>query len=135
MPSPRSMNIHPASMRLLQRLGALLALGGVLLSASIIFADAANAAPNASPEKQYEDLLTPQERRAQPRKAVVQAMLAPQPNRPKPLGGFKEKARDGAEIRRASTRAARVSPPRRTAHPAERACSWAWLSRAPPFST
>jgi hypothetical protein len=135
MPSLRSMNFHPASMRLLLRLGAMLVLGGVLLSASIIFADAPNATPNASPKKQYEDLLTPQERRAQPRKAIVQAMLAPQPNRPKPLGGFKEKARDDAEIHRAFTGAPRVSPPRRTSHPAERVCSWAWFSRAPPFST
>jgi hypothetical protein len=127
------MNFHPASMRLLLRLGAMLVLGGVLLSASIIFVDAPNATPNAS--KQYEDLLTPQERRAQPRKAIVQAMLAPQPNRPKPLGGFKEKARDDAEIHRAFTGAPRVSPPRRTSHPAERVCSWAWFSRAPPFST
>ena len=126
------MKLFPSIKKLLPRLAATLALGVALLATSLIYANASNAAVSASPDKRYEGLLAPQERSVLPRKARLQTAHGPQANRPKHLGGSKEKAREVAERSHAYIDAPEISPPHRPQRLSSRACSWSWLSRAPP---
>ena len=132
MPLWRSMKLFASIKNFLPRLATMLALGVVLLATSPISANASNAAASASPDKRYDGLLAPQERSALPRKARMQTANGPKAPRPKHLGGSKEKAREVAERSHACSNAPETSPPQRPQRLSSRACSWSWLSRAPP---
>jgi len=126
------MKLFPSIMNFLPRLAATLVLGVALLATSLISANASNAAVSASPDKRYDGLLAPQERSALPRKARMQTAHGPQSPRPKHLGGPKEKAREVAERGHACSNAPEISPSQRPQRLSSHACSWSWLSRAPP---
>lgn len=123
----------PIKLSWLTRAGLWLALAGALFTASVLSPGAANTAPASLSAARHGDLLAPQDRSVLPRKArFVQAAVAPQPDRPKHLGGFKDKARAQAE----NDRECGYAPPRFASRPAPqragRVCFFAWFSRAPP---
>jgi hypothetical protein len=132
MPRWRSMKLFPSIKNFLPRLATTLALGVALLATSLNSASASNAAVSASPDKRYDGLLAPQERSVQPRKARMQTAHGPKAPRPKHLGGPKEKVREVAERSHAYIDAPEIARPHRPQRLSSRACSWSWLSRAPP---
>jgi hypothetical protein len=127
------MKLFPFTRHFLLRLATTLALGVVPLAASLVSADASNAAVSASTDQRYEGLLAPQEPWAVPRKARMQTADRPHPSRPKHPGGSKEKAREVAESIDAFSFAPPISRPYRAVRPSGFASSWSWLSRAPPL--
>jgi hypothetical protein len=132
MPRWRTMKLFPYIKNFLPRLAATLALGVALLATSPISANASNAAVSASADKRYDGLLAPQERSALPRKARMQTANGPKAPRPKHLGGSKEKAREVAERSHAYGDVPEILLPHRPQRLSSHACSWSWLSRAPP---
>lgn len=113
----------------LRLLCSLLALAAVLICSGHAAAGKSFSAESVS---SVEELLTPQERSALPRKARIFAAVAPAPNRTKKLDGSKKAKEESALLSHEVKFNTSGSVEFAAVLPLDDACPWTWTARGPP---